>query len=117
MGPLDLTVEGGGMLWGLLYNLAKMGLVLQGEYWHFLYPPDRLNEVLDYVRSLEPNSLAEESIQKSDPSDGALRGVVMLRRKEDGHHMVALLYEKKNRIVTILGQLPDSFLSPKDAAR
>ena len=106
--PLDLFVEGGALLWGLLYNLAKLNLPMEGQFMAFFYPPERLVEVIDYVRTYEPESLTEEVFPPENYEEkGKIRGLVLLRRKSDGHHILALLHDHGARVLTSLGVLPE----------
>ncbi len=106
--PLDLFVEGGALLWGLLYNLAIMNLPMEGQFMAFFYPPERLDEVIDYVRTYEPESLTEEVFPPENYEEkGKIRGLVLLRRKGDGHHILALLHDHGARVLTSLGVLPE----------
>ena len=106
--PLDLFVEGGALLWGLLYNLAKLNLPMEGQFMAFFYPPERLAEVIDYVRTYEPESLTEEVFPPDNNEEtGKIRGLVLLRRKGDGHHILALLHDHGARVLTSLGVLPE----------
>ena len=106
--PLDLFVEGGALLWGLLYNLAKLNMPLPGQFLAFFYPPERLNEVVEYVRSQEPESLSEDlfPVDKYEEK-GKIRGLVLLHHKGDGHHILAVLHENGARVLTCLGVLPE----------
>lgn len=107
--PLDLFVEGGALLWGMVYNLAKLNVPLNGQFMSFFYPPERLNEVVEYVRKQEPASLSEDLFAEfSREAKGKLRGLVLLRRKGDGHHILAVLHEDGARVLTSLGVLPES---------
>lgn len=106
--PLDLFVEGGALLWGLLYNLAKLNLPMEGQFMAFFYPPERLAEVIDYVRTYEPESLTEEVFPPDNYEEtGKIRGLVLLRHKGDGHHILALLHDHGARVLTSLGVLPE----------
>ena len=106
--PLDLFVEGGALLWGMVYNLAKLNTPLEGQFLSFFYPPERMAEVVGYVRAQEPESLTEDAFPASgDAEPGKLRGLVLLRRKGDGHHILALLHENAARIMTSMGVLPE----------
>ena len=106
--PLDLFVEGGALLWGLLYNLAKLNLPMEGQFMAFFYPPERLAEVINYVRTYEPESLTEEVFPLENYEEkGKIRGLVLLRRKGDGHHILALLHDHGARVLTSLGVLPE----------
>ena len=106
--PLDLFVEGGALLWGLLYNLAKLNVPLKGQFMAFFYPPDRMDAVIDYVRKYEPKSLTDEVLNTVNyEENGKIRGVVLLRRKDDGHHILALLHDNGAQVLTLLGVLPE----------
>ncbi len=105
--PLDLYVGGGSLLWGLVYNLAKIGTPLTGQYLFFFYPAQQMMEIIDYVKRQEPDSLTENLPTDNRSETGEkLRGLVLLRRKGDGHHILALLYESEIRVLTIMGVLP-----------
>jgi len=107
--PLDLFVEGGALLWGMVYNLAKLNVPLNGQFMSFFYPPERLTEVVEYVRKQEPASLSEDLFSAfRREAKGKLRGLVLLRRKGDGHHILAVLHEDGARVLTSLGVLPES---------
>ena len=107
--PLDLFVEGGALLWGLLYNFALMNFAFPGQYLAFFYPLERLQQVIDYVRQVEPASLPNDDFSLTGDEDwGKARGMVLLRRKGDGHHVLALLYENGVRVLTCLGRLPEA---------
>ena len=109
--PLDLFVEGGALLWGLLYNLAKLNVPLKGQFMAFFYPPERMDEVIDYVRTQEPESLTDEILNTVNyEENGKIRGLVLLRRKDDGHHILALLHENGARVLTLLGVPPEGAL-------
>ena len=109
--PLDLFVEGGALLWGLLYNLAKLNVPLKGQFMAFFYPPERMDEVIDYVRKQEPESLTDEILNTVNyEENGKIRGLVLLRRKDDGHHILALLHENGARVLTLLGVPPEGAL-------
>lgn len=106
--PLDLFVEGGALLWGMVYNLAKLNTPLEGQFLSFFYPPERLNEVVEYVRSQEPESLSEDLFPVDKYAEkGKIRGLVLLRHKGDGHHILAVLHENGARVLTCLGVLPE----------
>ena len=107
--PVDLFVEGGALVWGMLYNMAKLNQPLEGQFLSFFYPPERLPEVLAYVRRVEPESLGDdnEPVEQSTEEGGKLRGLVLLRRKNDGHHILALTYERNAKVLTIMGVLPE----------
>ena len=106
--PLDLFVEGGALLWGLLYNSVQVKLPLEGQFMAFFYPPERLDAVIAYLRKWEPASLCEDLYPPSTYTDkGKLRGLVLLRRKGDGHHILALLHEHEAQVLTVLGVLPE----------
>ena len=107
--PLDLYVGSGAMLWGLVYNLAKIGTPLDGQYSFYLYTPQQKLEIINYVRNLEPNSLTDDLPEDTRNEKGEeLRGLVLLRRKGDGHHILALLYDSEARVLTIMGVLPET---------
>ena len=107
--PLDLYVGSGALLWGLIYNLAKIGAPLDGQYSFYLYPPQQMAEIIEYVRKLEPDSLTDELPENSRSETGEeLRGLVLLRRRGDGHHILALLYDSEARVLTIMGVLPET---------
>ncbi len=107
--PVDLFVEGGSLLWGLLFHAAKMKIPFPGQYLTFFYPPERMAQVIEYVRQAEPDSLPQSEFSPSGDADGGkVRGMVLLRRKGDGHHVLALLQEKGDRVLTVLGPLPES---------
>jgi hypothetical protein len=103
--PLDLFVEGGALLWGLIYNTAKLKAPLAGQFMAFFYPPERLDEIVTYVRSQEPDSLLKDL--SSPEEKEKLRGLVLLRRKGDGHHILALMHDHGARVLTCLGTLPE----------
>ena len=106
--PLDLFVEGGALLWWLLYNAAKLKFSFEGQFMAFFYPPERLTEVIDYVRRQEPQSLQEGVFDMENLADkGKIRGLVLLRRKGDGHHILSVLHDKGARVLTCLGDLPE----------
>ena len=106
--PLDLFVEGGALLWGLLYNFAKLNFSFPGQYLAFFYPLERLQQVIDYVRRVEPASLPRDNFSLTGDADwGKARGMVLLRRKGDGHHVLAVLYETGVRVLTCLGRFPE----------
>ena len=106
--PLDLFVEGGALLWGLLYNFAKLNFSFPGQFLTFFYPLERLQQVIDYVRRVEPTSLAHDRFSlTNDEHWGKARGMVLLRRKGDGHHVLALLHQNGVQVLTCLGQLPE----------
>lgn len=106
--PLDLFVEGGALLWGLLYNFAKLNFSFPGQYLAFFYPLERLQQVIDYVRRVEPASLPRDNFSLTGDADwGKARGMVLLRRKGDGHHVLAVIYETGVRVLTCLGRLPE----------
>jgi len=106
--PLDLFVEGGALLWWLLYNMAKLHVPMEGQFMAFFYPPERMAEVIDYVRTQEPESLTEEVFPPEKYEEkGKIRGLVLLRRKGDGHHILALLHDHGARVLTSLGVLPE----------
>jgi hypothetical protein len=107
--PLDLYVGGGSLLWGLVFNLAKIGMPLDGQFVFFLYPPQQMAEIIDFVRRQEPDSLTENLPTDTRSETGEeLRGLVLLRRKGDGHYILALLYDTKARVLTIMGVLPEA---------
>ena len=107
--PLDLFVEGGALLWGLLYNFAKLNFSFPGQYLAFFYPLERLQQVIDYVRRVEPASLPRDNFSLTGDADwGKARGMVLLRRKGDGHHVLAVIYETGVRVLTCLGRLPET---------
>jgi hypothetical protein len=106
--PLDLFVEGGALLWGLIYNTAKLNAPLKGQFMAFFYPPQRLDEIVAYVRSQEPESLLKELPSPEEQAEqGKIRGLVLLRRKGDGHHILALMHDHGVRVLTCLGTLPE----------
>ena len=106
--PLDLFVEGGALLWGLLYNFALMNFAFPGQYLAFFYPLERLQQVIDYVRRVEPASLPRDNFSLTGDADwGKARGMVLLRRKGDGHHVLAVIYETGVRVLTCLGRFPE----------
>lgn len=106
--PLDLYVGGGAMLWGLVYNLVKIDMPLAGQYLFFFYPPQQMEEIFDYVKRQEPDSLAEDLPTDTYSETGEeLRGLVLLRRKGDGHYLLALLYDTEACVLTIMGVLPE----------
>ena len=106
--PLDLYVGGGSLLWGLVYNLAKIGKPLDGQFLFFFYPPQQMAEIIDFVRRQEPDSLTEELPTGAKSETGEeLRGLVLLRRKGDGHYILALLYDTEACVLTIMGVLPE----------
>ena len=107
--PLDLYVGGGSLLWGLVFNLVKIGMPLDGQFVFFLYPPQQMAEIIDFVRRQEPDSLSENLPTGTRSETGEeLRGLVLLRRKSDGHHILALLYESEACVLTIMGVLPEA---------
>ena len=107
--PVDLYVGGGAMLWGLVYNLAQIGMPLVGQYLFFFYPPQQMSQIIDYVKRQEPDSLTEDLPTDTKSETGEeLRGLVLLRRKGDGHHLLALLYDTEARVLTIMGVLPEA---------
>ena len=106
--PLDLFVEGGALLWGLLYTSALKNFAFPGQYLAFFYPLERLQQVIDYVRRVEPASLPRDDFSLTGDADwGKARGMVLLRRRGDGHHVLAVLYETGVRVLTCLGHLPE----------
>ena len=107
--PVDLYVGGGAMLWGLVYNLAQIGMPLVGQFLFFFYPPQQMSQIIDYVKRQEPDSLTEDLPTNTKSETGEeLRGLVLLRRKGDGHHLLALLYDTEARVLTIMGVLPEA---------
>ena len=74
----------------------------------FFYPPERLNEVVEYVRRQEPESLSEDLFPVDSYAEkGRIRGLVLLRHKGDGRHILAVLHENGARVLTCLGVLPE----------
>ena len=107
--PLDLYVDGGSLLWGLVFNLTKINRPLEGQFLFFLYPPQQMQQIIDYVKRQEPDSLTEDLPADTKSETGEeLRGLVLLRRKGDGRHILALLYESEARVLTIMGVLPEA---------
>ena len=107
--PLDLYVGGGSLLWGLIFNLAKLGRPLAGQFLFFFYPPQQMQQIVDYVKRQEPDSLTGDLPVDSKSETGEdLRGLVLLRRKGDGRHILALLYDTEARVLTIMGVLPEA---------
>ena len=107
--PLDLYVSGGSLLWGLVFNLAQIGMPLTGQFLFFFYPPQQMQQIIDYVKRQEPESLTEDLPTDCKSETGEdLRGLVLLRRKGDGRHILALLYDTEARVLTIMGVLPEA---------
>ena len=79
--PLDLCVEGGALLWGLLYNFAKLNFSFPGQYLAFFYPLERLQQVIDYVRRVEPASLPRDNFSLTGDADWVR---ATMRRKRFG---------------------------------
>lgn len=62
------------------------------KYLFFFYPPQQMSQIIDYVKRQEPDSLTEDLPTDTKSETGEeLRGLVLLRRKGDGHHLLALL--------------------------
>ena len=68
-----------------------------------------MQQIIDYVKRQEPESLTEDLPTDCKSETGEdLRGLVLLRRKGDGRHILALLYDTEARVLTIMGVLPEA---------